>query len=562
MADQASEPIKQSSGEFVPGASQVLKTPEGDASTGETSPEPLTGKSKDEIPPEGTSPTVPSEDGEGESPSEEVPPKTPSAHSAGDISEVSPKDLVDDTSPEGTPLEPSPEDAKDGNEAGESSSKPSPKASKGEILREETSSGSLPEASKVEMPPEEAASALPPRASGGHVPSRKISLKPSPNASKGDVSAEETSSKLLSGASNDNISPKEAPSTPSPEASGRDTPPEKTSPKPSPITSKGDISPKNATSKSSSVSSKCDIAPKELSSKPSSVASKGDIPPKEAISKPSSAESEHNISPEPTPPKSPPKETPTVSSSPAKNGFQKGSKVDNASLTDRLHEEQIKTGKLNRLASLVPGRDGEDQVVEPGSVPQWHTVDISLAGARPLSRERCRPGAHNCFDVPSRRRGRALTARPSGQYPEFMRLNVRMNEFVAASIIEKLRLKGLAAPLHSYDGRQLPSSLLAEMVIKPKKKRVTDRYYFGYVPPPTKQRVSTAFRRYLQQFMERHKAAESDLCFSHALEKVRLLSELSGNESSLPDILAQVIRAEEEPGFGTRQLRRPQSAAA
>ncbi|XP_037078242.1 uncharacterized protein LOC119099230 isoform X4 [Pollicipes pollicipes] len=97
------------------------------------------------------------------------------------------------------------------------------------------------------------------------------------------------------------------------------------------------------------------------------------------------------------------------------------------------------------------------------------------------------------------------------------------------------------------------------MVLKPKKKRVTDRYYFGYVPPPNRQRVSTAFRRYLQQFLERHKAAESDFCYLHALEKVRRISEMSDNDTPLPNSLAEVVRAQEEPGFGMRQLHRPQS---
>ena len=53
------------------------------------------------------------------------------------------------------------------------------------------------------------------------------------------------------------------------------------------------------------------------------------------------------------------------------------------------------------------------------------------------------------------------------------------------------------------------------MVLKPKKKKVTDRYYFGYVPPPNRPRISTEFRRYLQRFSERHRTEESDLCYSH-----------------------------------------------
>ena len=59
---------------------------------------------------------------------------------------------------------------------------------------------------------------------------------------------------------------------------------------------------------------------------------------------------------------------------------QKKSKTENASLTKCLYEEQIKTGKLNRLTSVVEGEDGIKRLIQPGSVPHWNTISISLAG--------------------------------------------------------------------------------------------------------------------------------------------------------------------------------------
>ncbi|KAF0306833.1 hypothetical protein FJT64_021725 [Amphibalanus amphitrite] len=179
-----------------------------------------------------------------------------------------------------------------------------------------------------------------------------------------------------------------------------------------------------------------------------------------------------------------------------------------------------------------------------------------------MSSERCRKGEHNCFESAASRRERALSANlAQGLYPDFMKLNPKLNEFVAASILEKLRLKGLAAPLHLYKGRYLPSDVLADMVLKPKKKKVTDRYYFGYVPPPNRPRISAEFRRYLQQFSERHRAEESDMCYSYAMKKVRrLAAESAGQHLSLPQTLAEVVRAQEEPGFGVKRLRRPHTA--
>ena len=44
-------------------------------------------------------------------------------------------------------------------------------------------------------------------------------------------------------------------------------------------------------------------------------------------------------------------------------------------------------------------------------------------------------------------------------YPVYELL--QMKEFVAATILEKLRLRGLAAPLHLYKGQHLPAVVLA-----------------------------------------------------------------------------------------------------
>ena len=59
---------------------------------------------------------------------------------------------------------------------------------------------------------------------------------------------------------------------------------------------------------------------------------------------------------------------------------KKTPKPENASLTARLYGEQIRTGNLKRLTSVIRNEDGTSKLANPGAVPQWNTVDISLIG--------------------------------------------------------------------------------------------------------------------------------------------------------------------------------------
>ena len=63
----------------------------------------------------------------------------------------------------------------------------------------------------------------------------------------------------------------------------------------------------------------------------------------------------------------------------SESSSRKTSKSETLSLTARLYEEQIKTGRTNRLTCVVKDKDGTSRLVIPGAVPRLNTVDIRFS---------------------------------------------------------------------------------------------------------------------------------------------------------------------------------------